>query len=608
MGRKFARAIACMVLALSGGDAEKRSKLPEMATFVRRVFAILGCGLLCSLANPAWSQNAEQCKPYRPTVSSGWNNTEASWASSPEEVCQNVIALSPNPRQISEGTVHYASRGVIQTGPNGWNCIFHQDVYNGDGVLLPQYSGDRNWDGVSGPFCATLRISLSGRSATKAMPAGPALPLVATVTQGGAAAAGKAVSISLSGGGSANSGTTDAAGQYHFTYKPPVFKATTVQLNATCGECINTATYSINVSAAETPQSCFGNPISPANAEKLQTEPDYSDAGAHPLHWTRHYRSRGNLWVGMGEGWAHAYAGAITGTTHETTVQLGDGTRVNFSRVSAAAPWIADNATDTLSETPQGWQYTRASDETRWQLDATGTRLQAITQRNGWTMALAYNAAGQLATITNAFGRSLTLAYNAQGQLTSATTPDGRSISYAHNSEGRLSSATPPDATSRTYMYDNPAWPSGLSGIVDETGQRIATYSYDSLGRATGTTQAGGAQNYSINYPAPDPQAPNGGVSAGTTVDPAIYRMNVQVTDPLGNPQTWTYQGGDGNIRVLGANGAYMGGQVAQRSFAGATTLAQSETDFLGITTLFTWDTARRLKVAETKAASRPEA
>ena len=48
--------------------------------------------------------------------------------------------------------------------------------------------------------------------------------------------------------------------------------------------------------------------------------------------------------------------------------------------------------------------------------------------------------------------------------------------------------------------------------------------------------------------------------------------------------------------------------QVAQRSFAGATTLAQSETDFLGITTLFTWDTARRLKVAETKAASRPEA
>ena len=141
MGRKFARAIACMVLALSGGDAEKRSKLPEMATFVRRVFAILGCGLLCSLANPAWSQNAEQCKPYRPTVSSGWNNTEASWASSPEEVCQNVIALSPNPRQISEGTVHYASRGVIQTGPNGWNCIFHQDVYNGDGVLLPQYSG-----------------------------------------------------------------------------------------------------------------------------------------------------------------------------------------------------------------------------------------------------------------------------------------------------------------------------------------------------------------------------------------------------------------------------------------------------------------------------------
>jgi YD repeat-containing protein len=46
---------------------------------------------------------------------------------------------------------------------------------------------------------------------------------------------------------------------------------------------------------------------------------------------------------------------------------------------------------------------------------------------------------------------------------------------------------------------------------------------------------------------------------------------------------------------------------VASQSF-NADSLLQSQTDFLGITTLFTWDAARRLKLAETRAANRPEA
>jgi RHS repeat-associated protein len=576
-------------------------------------------------ATPAQSQSlADYRCTYNATVSSGHGNITGG---SEAEVCAAIVGAS-FPRLVNgaeykaEGTHIGEVVVTLQPEYRTWWCRVNRTTTRlSDGAILRSETGIINMEGVTARCSPIITISLSGPGSTKALPAGPALPLVATVIQAGAPAVGKAVSISVAGGGTVYSGTTNAAGQYHFTYQPPQYKATNAQLSATCGGCSNTATHSINVSAAEAPQSCsagagagsgaggdFGNPVSPATAEKRQQESDYSDAGAHPLHWVRHYRSRGNLAVGLGEGWAHAYAAGITGASNERTVQLGDGTRVNFSRISSAAPWLADNATDGLSETAQGWHYTRASDESKWQLDATGTRLLSMTQRNGWTLALAYNAAGQLATVTNAFGRSLTLAYNAQGQLTSATTPDGRTISYAYTSDGRLSSATQPDATSRTYLYDNPAWPSGLSGIVDETGQRIATYSYDSLGRATGTSQAGGAQNYSVSYPAPDPQAPNGSVNAGTTVDPAIYRLSVQVTDPLGNPQSWTYQGGDGNIRVLGANGAYMGGQVASRSFTGATTLAQSETDFLGITTLFTWDTARRLKVAETKAASRPEA
>ncbi|MBC5768346.1 Ig-like domain-containing protein [Ramlibacter albus] len=89
-------------------------------------------------------------------------------------------------------------------------------------------------------------ISLSGPSHTKALPAGPMLPQVATVTQAGSAVAGKAVFISISGSGPL-SGTTNAAGQFQFTYTPPTQRATTATITATCTDCVAPATKQIVV-------------------------------------------------------------------------------------------------------------------------------------------------------------------------------------------------------------------------------------------------------------------------------------------------------------------------------------------------------------------------
>ncbi|MBX3655160.1 MAG: hypothetical protein KF686_13320 [Ramlibacter sp.] len=453
-------------------------------------------------------------------------------------------------------------------------------------------------------------IQLSGPGSTKALPAGPALPQTARVTQNGAAVAGRAVSIALTGGGVVI-GNTDATGEYRFTYQPPRGKAT-AQLTGTCSGCSNTATKVITVEGAEVqmcpadPGSLMGNPIAPASGEKLQTETDYSDSGVHALNWVRTYRSFGNIGITLGQGWSHGYAALISGSDNQRTVRLGGGGTVLFERSDAGSAWRADNGKDSLSQNATGWLYTRASDESRWQLDASGTALLTITERNGWVMALAYNPQGQLATVTNAFGRSLQLAYNAQGQLAGVTTPDGQVISYQFDSASRLIGAGYPDNSFKTYAYENPAWPAALTGISDESGVRYASFAYDANGRAVSTSHAGGVQSYSMNYGTTG--GGSGSLVAGTTIDPAIYRSTVQVTDPLGIPQTWTYQGGDGSIRVLGANGAFMGGQVANSSFVGATTLPESQTDFLGITTLFSWDAARRLKTSETRAASRPEA
>jgi YD repeat-containing protein len=414
-------------------------------------------------------------------------------------------------------------------------------------------------------------------------------------------------------GGIAISGATNSAGELRFAYTPPRQKGATAKLIATCGTCGNTATKVITVSPCDICTGGFGNPIQPGTGEKHQTEIDYSDTSVHPLGWSRNYRSFGNLSVGLGQGWAHAYAASVSASATDTTamqqtVRFGDGSKVIFSRADASAAWVADNGKDTLVPVPAGWVATRAGDESRWLIDAAANRLVSITQRNGWVMTMGYNPLSQLTSVTNAFGRSLQLEYDASGRISKVNLPDGRAIRYAFDSISRLIYVGYPDNSSKSYAYENGAFPFALTGMVDESGQRIATYAYDTQGRATSTSHAGGAQAYSVNYGSGGGDAPNGALVAGTAVDPSIYRSTVQVTDPLGNPQTWVYQGGDGNIRVLGANGAFMGGQVANTGFVGTTTLPALETDFLGINTLFTWDTSRRLKLAETKAAGRPEA
>lgn len=91
-------------------------------------------------------------------------------------------------------------------------------------------------------LAADTRIKLIGPSRTKALPHGPVLPQIARVTRSGAVAAGVGVTVLLtSPGGSPTSfaGTTDAAGEFRFTYVPPYLKATVDTLKATCIECSN---------------------------------------------------------------------------------------------------------------------------------------------------------------------------------------------------------------------------------------------------------------------------------------------------------------------------------------------------------------------------------
>jgi RHS repeat-associated protein len=477
-------------------------------------------------------------------------------------------------------------------------------------------------------------ISLSGPSTTRVSTPGPAIRQTATVTRNGVPQAGKAVSINLTGGGSAAiSGTTDSNGNYAFTYVPPR-RPVVAQLTATCSECSNTATKAITVtggieSCPADPGTVEGNPINPALAHKVQTETDYTDSAPHGLGQSRHYRSSQEVaFASMGSGWSHSYAGRINITDDKfASILLGSGYSAYFQRDTPSSAWYTNPANsaypDRLDQSGDTLVYKRDSDNSRWtftntspgQLPIVDARLSSITQRNGWTMNLTYNAANQLTQATNAFGRSLAFAYNGSGQLAQVTTPDGRAISYSYAANGAVQTVNYPAANgataSKTYHYEVTAFPQLLTGITNEAGQRYATFAYDDTGRAVGTQHAGGVDNYAISYPADAASAiPAQGllVASGQGVDPTVFRTSAQVTDPLGNVRTVQYQGGDGNVRVLGQTSPAGGSMFASRSFGQGGTLPTLETDYLGFTNQSTWDTTRLLKTAETRAAGRPEA
>ena len=102
--------------------------------------------------------------------------------------------------------------GIVQVAPGGWHCKFNwYATRTEDGVFVPTESGERTLDGVGGPVCtpANYDISLAGSKVTKALPAGPAVPQVATVRLSGSPASGRSVVIRANGA-FYTSGNTDA--------------------------------------------------------------------------------------------------------------------------------------------------------------------------------------------------------------------------------------------------------------------------------------------------------------------------------------------------------------------------------------------------------------
>jgi RHS repeat-associated protein len=227
---------------------------------------------------------------------------------------------------------------------------------------------------------------------------------------------------------------------------------------------------------------------------------------------------------------------------------FGKGTFFNYEKETQATEsglvityTQGNGRTDLLSRQPDGtFQNTTiaslrglvlslqadGSKRIRWRdgtLEHYGTngRLTQIEDRNGNTITIERNGAGQILRILDASGlRSLTFQYDAGGRILQITDPINRTVQYVYNAAGFLETVTDPAGGITRYAYDVVG---NMLTATDPRGITFFANEYDAQGRVIRQVAPDGGV-YTFSYG-----------SFGTTI------TDTTVTDPRGNQRTTTF-------------------------------------------------------------------
>ncbi|WP_036281129.1 RHS repeat-associated core domain-containing protein [Methylocystis sp. ATCC 49242] len=151
-----------------------------------------------------------------------------------------------------------------------------------------------------------------------------------------------------------------------------------------------------------------------------------------------------------------------------------------------------------LSTAAGGWKLV-TEDDTIESYTSAGI-LSTITTRAGRVTRLAYDSSNRLTQVTGPFGHRLSFAYDPNNRVRQMTAPDGGVYAYRYDAVGNLVSVTYPDNSVRRYVYENASFPRALTGIIDELGNRFATWAYNSAGLAISSEHAGGVDRTTLTY------------------------------------------------------------------------------------------------------------
>ena len=395
-----------------------------------------------------------------------------------------------------------------------------------------------------------------------------------------------------------------------------------------------------------------GNPIHMLTGNEYQAIVDYRGAGAFPLVYKRILNSSDislkptQLSYNWQSNYDRKISGALVnndsqsadyfifynGTYHSegniflddpvdfisVTLHREDGQKLKFRRdkENSAAPWVSDPDVKTILEQLNdtqgnfiGWKYTNERDEVET-YDTQG-RLTKIVKHNGLYQTLTYNQNGKLVSVIDTAGRSLAFTYEPYTyqvpldinspqhtgyRLVGMVDPDGGVYTYSYHTNNTLKSVTYPDEREEVYIYksDNGTDAYLLTGLQDGNGDRYATWTYDSQGRAISSEHADGVDKTILDY---------------TYLEDATDPRTI-VTNPLGKQTTYhftTIQGVRKVTQVEGHPTSSCEGANKDYSYD-ANGNVTSKTDWNGVTTTYTYDMDRNLELSRTEAFGTPQA
>lgn len=313
------------------------------------------------------------------------------------------------------------------------------------------------------------------------------------------------------------------------------------------------------------PHAYAGNPIELGIGNKFEAEVDFVGGVATGLSMIRYYNSNNTANLGTNRpGFSYNW---ISAWHRYVYVSLPLQAGVSFAQASnpygrvdeweynASNQWVTDpDVRSRLSIlTDAGGNVIGArvitEDDTveeYLEIESGIFRLTKITTRQGLVINLSYDANHNPTQVTGPFGHKLTFTYDADRHVTQMTVPNGDVINYEYQysfvlARGILSAVTYPDGAKRQYLYENTTLPHALTGIIDENGNRFATWTYSSSffqGYALSSELARGVDKTTLEY------------SYSSNGSPMT-----KVTDARGNVHTYTFKTQYGFIKATAIAG-----------------------------------------------------
>ena len=236
------------------------------------------------------------------------------------------------------------------------------------------------------------------------------------------------------------------------------------------------------------------------------------------ISMTHYYNAIPGIEGMFGKGWTFEYESQLTASSlGGAYLKLGTGRTITYA--SPFNSWggvIINPPFDYLPPAGVGdtltdyngyciWHSATSDWDYRYEkLSGEAYRLSSISDRNGNTLRLTYNANGRITEIADAAGRVSSFSYNTQGLCSSMRAPDGRMAYYGYDGSGRLITSTDMAGILTTYTYDSEDYLTTMTvgdkktAFTWETNERFGKY------LRTVTDAEGKVQRFGIENPGDD--------------------------------------------------------------------------------------------------------